>query len=179
MRNSYEMRDMRHQASNSNDSYSDLIILNQIACGFIRRLFYFCSTMHNIFFAILILLFISCTDKSKYTSAEDAQDAGRQFIRASLDGDYAKARFFLLKDSTNLFLIKQQQSNYEQMSDNEKRDYRESTIRPIQIISENDSVTLYRYYHTSNPKDTTTLRIKKENGEWLVDLKSFFDQKSH
>jgi len=135
--------------------------------------------MHKIFFATLILLTVSCTDESKYTHAEDAQDAGRQFIRASLDGDYVKARFFLLKDSTNLFLIKQQQTNYEHMSANEKSDYRESTIRPIQILPENDSVTLYRYYHTSNPKDTTTLLIKKQNGEWLVDLKSFFDQKSH
>lgn len=134
--------------------------------------------MHKIIFAALSLLIVSCTDDSKYTRAEDAQDAGRQFIRASLDGDYARARFFLLKDSTNLFLIKQQQTNYDHMSPDEKRDYRESTIRPIQIIAENDSLTLYRYYHTSNPKDTTTLRIQKQNGEWLVDLKSFFDQKS-
>ncbi|MBC7829098.1 MAG: hypothetical protein H7122_15210 [Chitinophagaceae bacterium] len=134
--------------------------------------------MYKTFFAILVLLVASCSDDSKYTRADDAQDAGRQFIRASLDGDYARARFFLLKDSTNLFLIKQQQANYEHMNADEKRDFRESSIRPIQILAENDSVTLYRYYHTSNPKDTTTLRIQKQGEEWLVDLKSFFDQKS-
>jgi hypothetical protein len=136
--------------------------------------------MHKLFFILIVLLTAaSCTDETKYTSAEDAQDAGRQFIRASLDGDYAKARFYLLQDSTNLFLIKQQQANYEHMSANEKRDFRESSIRPIQIFQENDSVTVYRYYYTSNPKDTTTLRIRKQNGRWLVDLKSFFDPKSH
>jgi hypothetical protein len=34
-----------------------------------------------------------------YSKAEDAQDAGREFIRASLDGNYDKAKFYLLKDS--------------------------------------------------------------------------------
>lgn len=134
--------------------------------------------MYKIFLALIILSVISCKEESKLTPAEDAEEAGTRFIRASLDGDYAKARFYLLKDSTNLFLIKQQQSNYEQMPANEKRGFKESSIRPIQILKESDSVTLYRYYYTANPKDTTTLRIKKQNGEWLVDLKSFFDQKS-
>jgi hypothetical protein len=121
---------------------------------------------------------MSCGEEKTSGPAENAQDAGREFIRASLDGDYAKARSYLLKDSTNLFLIRQQQVNYEQMTAREKRNYRESAIRPIQILPENDSITLYRYYQTSNPKDTTTLRIVKHNGEWLVDLKSFFDHKS-
>ena len=103
---------------------------------------------------------------------EDAQEAGTQFIRASLDGDYAKARFFLLKDSTNLLLIKQQQINYEQLSSETKRINREASIRPIEIKNESDSVTLYKYYHTSNTKDTTTIRIVRDKGEWLVDLKS-------
>jgi hypothetical protein len=134
--------------------------------------------MHKILFALILVSVISCKDESNLTPAQDAEEAGTRFIRASLDGDYAKARFYLLKDSTNLFLIKQQQSNYEQMGAGEKRDFRESSIRPIQILKENDSVTLYRYYYTANPKDTTSLRIKKQNGKWLVDLKSFFDPKS-
>lgn len=128
--------------------------------------------MQKLLTVIIIVLIVSCTDEIKYTAAEDAQDAGRQFIDASLDGDYAKARFYLLKDSINLLLIKQQQINYEQLSAEKKRMNREATIRPLEIRSENDSVTLYKYYHTANTKDTTTIRIKKENGTWLVDLKS-------
>lgn len=127
--------------------------------------------MYKIFIAFFFL-FISCNDKNKFTPAEDAEEAGTQFIRASLDGNYLKARFYLLKDSTNLILIKQQQINYEQLSSDTKRSNRDASIRPIEIRNENDSSTLYKYYHTSNTKDTTTIRIKKENGEWLVDLKS-------
>lgn len=128
--------------------------------------------MFRIFLAISALLTFSCTDDTKYTRAEDAQDAGREFIDASLDGDYARARFYLLKDSTNMLLIKQQQINYEQLSAETKRLNREAAIRPLEIRKENDSTTLYKYYHTANTKDTTTIRIKREKGEWLVDLKS-------
>ena len=134
--------------------------------------------MYKTFLALILLLVLSCKEESQLAPAEDAEEAGTRFIRASLDGDYAKAKFYLLKDSTNLFLMKQQQTNYEQMAANEKRGFKESSIRPIQIVKESDSVTLYRYYYTANPTDTTTLRVKKQNGEWLVDLKSFFDQKS-
>jgi hypothetical protein len=128
--------------------------------------------MYKIILAIAVLLVVSCTDETKYTRAEDAQDAGREFIDASLDGDYAKARFYLFKDSINMLLIKQQQINYEQLSAEKKRINREAAIRPLEIKKENDSTTLYKYYHTANTKDTTTIRIIRANGDWLVDLKS-------
>lgn len=128
--------------------------------------------MNKIIAAFLFLFLASCRDETQLSPADDAQDAGRQFIRASLDGDYAKARYFMLKDSTNLLLIKQQQINYEQLSADKKRNNRDAAIRPLEIKNENDSTTLYKYYHTANTKDTTTIRVIKENGQWLVDLKS-------
>lgn len=121
---------------------------------------------------MIFLSLVSCTEEAKYTRAEDAQEAGTEFIRASLDGNYAKARSYLLEDSTNLMLIKQQEINYDQLSPDKKRSNREAAIRPIEIRNENDSTTLYKYYQSSNTKDTTTIRIKKQNGEWLIDLKS-------
>ena len=128
--------------------------------------------MYKQILAVLTLFVVACSNPKEYSKAEDAQEAGTQFIRASLDGDYGKAQFFLLKDSTNLILIKQQQINYQQLSNEKQHENREASIRPIEITKENDSVTLYKYYHTSNTKDTTTIRIIRENGEWLVDLKS-------
>ena len=140
-----------------------------------RRLFYFCSTMYKIFFVAVSLFVASCRDNDNYTPAADPEEAGTQFIRASLDGNYKKARFYLLKDSTNLLLIKQQQINYEQLSAERKRNNRDASIRPIEIRNENDSTTLYKYYQSSNTKDTTTIRIIKEKNEWLVDLKSILN----
>ena len=107
-----------------------------------------------------------------YPRAEDAQDAGREFIRATLDGEHDRARFYLLHDTTNLLLLKQQESNYNQLSGKEKNEFRQSSIRPVEIKPLNDSVTLYKYYNTYHSKDTTTLRIVRVNADWVVDLKS-------
>jgi len=121
---------------------------------------------------ILFIFSIFCTGCEGYEKAENAQDAGREFIRATLDGDHQKARFYLLQDTTNLLLIRKQQQNYQHLTMEEKRQHRESNIRPITIKKLNDSTTSYQYYNTYNPKDTTTITIVKSGGEWLVDLKS-------
>ena len=63
--------------------------------------------------------------------AEDAQDAGSQFIRASLDGDYEKARFYLLNDSINLLLISKWQQGFDKMDQNTRQQYRDANILPI------------------------------------------------
>jgi len=122
--------------------------------------------------ALSVLTFSCNSSQGGYKKADDAQDAGREFIRASLDGDYAKAEFYLLKDSTNLFLLHKQEALYKEMSNKDKSSYKQSTIRPVAITGENDSTIFYKYYHTSNPTDTTVLRIVRRSGEWLVDLKS-------
>lgn len=120
-----------------------------------------------------MLAAIACNSNSGgYKKAENAQDAGTEFIRASLDGDYNKAAFYLLKDSTNQLLFEKQQINYKQLNTKEKEQYKSATIRPVAITPDNDSTVQYKYYHTSNPADTTTLRIVRSQDSWLVDLKS-------
>ena len=124
-------------------------------------------------FKYLLFIFLgACSSGGNYEKAENAQDAGREFIRATLDGDHKKAKFYLLKDTTNLMLIDQQQENYNHLTMMEKRQHRESNIRPLNIKKVNDSVTSYQYYTTYNPRDTTTITIVRTNGDWLVDLKS-------
>ena len=126
--------------------------------------------MKNTIIFAAVLFIAGCT--GGYEKAENAQDAGREFIRASLDGDYKKARFYLLKDSTNMLLIERQKKNYEELSNAEKSEHRESSIRPISIGKLNDSATVYKYFNTYNTKDTTSITIVRSNGDWLVDLKS-------
>lgn len=121
----------------------------------------------------IFLLFIAgCGAGGGYEKAEDAQDAGREFIRASLDGDYQKARFFLLQDTTNLLLIERWQNDYKSLSNEEKKQHRSANIHPLNIQKVNDSTTSYQYYSSYNPKDTTTIKIVRSHGDWLVDLKS-------
>ncbi len=125
--------------------------------------------MNKIIIPSLLLLFFSCNQG--YKKAEDAQDAGRQFIRASLDGEYNKALFYLLKDSTNLDIMNKWKSEYEGLSSDEKREYKNAEIRPVSIEQQPDSSVNYTFTNSYKLKDTTVINIVKVNGEWLVDFK--------
>jgi hypothetical protein len=128
--------------------------------------------MKKIFLIAVLACFMSCNNGS-YSKAEDAQDAGREFIRASLDGNYQKALFYLYRDddNTNVMLLDKQKSNYNQMKEDEKVNYKEASIRAIRIEPVNDSTVNYVYTNSYKPHDTTTIKIIRVNSEWLVDLK--------
>jgi hypothetical protein len=130
------------------------------------------ESMKRLFFILLSGCIVACNDNSSFKKAEDAQDAGRQFIRASLDGNYEKARFYLYADSINQFLLDRWKKNYDNLNSDEKNKYRDAEIIVLNIHPLNDSVTTYQYYNTYK-KDTTTIRILRINQEWLVDLKEF------
>jgi hypothetical protein len=132
--------------------------------------------MKIIFANCIIILAVACNAGKTFTKAEDPQDAGRQFIRASLDGDYEKARFYLLDDSVNLLLISKWQQGFDQMDRDTRQQYREASILPINIHPINDSITSYTFSNSFR-KDTTTVRIVRVNGEWLVDLKEILNDK--
>jgi len=133
--------------------------------------------MTKIFTGVIAAMLLLSCGSNELTKAEDAQDAGRQFIRACLDGDYEKAKFYLLKDEDNLRLLEKWQHDYQQMSGQVKRSYREASIRPVAITPVSDTLTTYRYHHTANSKDTFNLHVVRVNDEWLVDLKSIIAPK--
>ncbi|HEY4935411.1 MAG TPA: hypothetical protein VII44_02460 [Puia sp.] len=132
--------------------------------------------MKTIVAICLLICIVACNAGKTFKKAEDAQDAGRQFIRASLDGDYEKARFYLLNDSINLLLITKWQQGFDKFDPDTRQQYREANILPINIHAINDSVTSYTY-SSSFRKDTTTVHIVRVNGEWLVDLKEILNDK--
>ncbi len=123
-------------------------------------------------YLLLPALACSCNNEANFKKAEDAQDAGREFIRASLDGNYEKAKFYLLKNEDNLMLLDRWKEMYHNYSKETIRSFKDADIRPIKIQAVNDSTTLY-IFSNSFTKDTTTLNIVRVNGEWLVDLETF------
>jgi hypothetical protein len=127
--------------------------------------------------AFCFLIFITACHAGKtFNKAEDAQDAGRQFIRASLDGDYEKAKFYLLNDSVNLLLISKWQQGFEKMDRETRQQYRDANILPISIQTINYSLTSYTFSNSFR-RDTTTVHIVRIHGEWLVDLKEILNDK--
>lgn len=124
-------------------------------------------------FCIAIATSFACNNNSGFTKAEDAQDAGREFIRASLDGDYEKAKFYMLKDEDNLMILDGWKKGFAAYSKEEVKKFKDADIRPANIQALNDSTTIYTYSNTYT-RDTTTLKIVRVKNEWLVDLKQTF-----
>ena len=121
--------------------------------------------------ACTLALITSCNDEAGFKKAEDAQDAGREFIRASLDGNYEKAKFYMLRDEDNLYMLDHWKKIYDQFPADSVKGFKDASIRPIKVEALNDSTTLYTYSN-SFTKDTTAVKIVRVNKEWLVDFKT-------
>ena len=125
-----------------------------------------------------ILLLAACNNDKSFKKAEDAQDAGREFIRASLDGNYEKASFYLYPDTTNKNIFGKWKAMHERMNPDEQQKYKDASILPVDIHPVNDSVTSYTFAN-SYKKDTSTILVVKVKGEWLVDLKEILNGHHH
>lgn len=105
-------------------------------------------------------------------------DAAGKFIRAALDGDYKKARTFLVNDTTNMQTL----DNYENFYNNnrtpeEKKAYKTASIRFLKETHPiNDSVTIVHYSNSYKNKPDS-LKVIKINGQWLIDLNFTFQPK--
>ncbi|MBZ5856473.1 hypothetical protein [Flavihumibacter profundi] len=119
-----------------------------------------------------MIFMVACSGEERYRKAEDAEDAGREFIRASLDGDIKKAEFYLLKDSVNQMLFnKWKTDSYNKLNPEDRMSFKQANILPIKIEKVNDSTVNYTYSNTYKNIDTTTIKIIRVNGVWLVDFK--------
>ena len=70
--------------------------------------------LFQILFLYLLLAACNDTDKKAEEPAkpQNGMDAASKFLRAALDGDYKKARTYLIKDSTNNQMIDIYEKDY-------------------------------------------------------------------
>lgn len=134
----------------------------------------------TLFAAVILLLFSSCKDSDRTTASEQPSsdiDAAREFIRAALDGDYTKAKTFVVNDSLNQQDIEASERLYkERMSAEDKAKYRGASIHIHETRQLNDSASIIYYSNTfRNQKDS--LKVVKQDGKWLVDFKYIFKHK--
>ena len=105
-------------------------------------------------------------------------DAASKFIRAALDGDYKKAKTFLVSDSINHQIIYLYEWSYNnRMTPEDKRAYKNASIRFLKDTHPlNDSVTIIHYSNSYKDKPDS-LKVIKTNGQWLIDLNFTFQSK--
>lgn len=115
------------------------------------------------------LFFYSCSTK-KETVPATALDAGRTFIRASLDGDFAKAEPLLLNDTANHQLFDSYKEFYNKLPADKKKNYKQASYEINKMEDINDSTTIINYSNSymNKPMEIKLVRSAKL---WAVDFK--------
>ena len=123
------------------------------------------------FFLFLFFIVASCNNNDQQNKkAEDDLDAARSFIDAALKGDFNKAKDYSVKDSINLQFLDVRERIYNKMDGKEKEEYRNASIHVFDVKKINDSTSVV-IYANSFKNDKDTLKILKQSGQWLVDVK--------
>lgn len=122
---------------------------------------------------ITIMVSVSC-NSDKSAKPAGALDTGREFIRASLDGEFKKAEEYILKDSTNVQLFNSYKAFYQNLPEETKNNYKTAEYNINEIIEEGDSVTIINYSNTfmNRPME---IKMVNRNSEWQVDFKHTSD----
>ncbi len=129
------------------------------------------------FFILIFIFFIACNGSPvNYTKAENAFDAGREFIDGTLKGDFKKSAFYMLTDTVNQQFLNVQEKEF-RLKDKEGRQQLRTASINIQQIEEVDSITNIIHYNNSFDKIEHTLKVVKLNNNWSVDFKYSFQKK--
>ena len=126
--------------------------------------------MKNTFGGILCFVILhSCSNEKKDTQST-ALDTGREFIRASLNGDFKTAENFILPDSQNIHLFDSYKIYYQRLPEEKKKHYREANYDINKYVDVNDSSTIINYSndYMNKPMDIKVVRI---NRQWKIDFK--------
>ena len=124
---------------------------------------------------IIILSIYGCSNDDVPGKSESDIDAARNFIRASLDNDFNKARSFMIRDSLNNEYLDAAMRHRASRPKEENRLYKEASIRIFDTRKENDSISIISYSNSyRNTKDS--LKVVRSDNQWLVDLKYSFSK---
>jgi len=121
-------------------------------------------------------LFYTCKPKDATPQkAENALDAGREFIKASLEGNRNRAYFYMLKDSVNENLLDRWEESFRKLPRDDREAFRNANIWIRSQEDLNDSVSII-HFSNSYKNQPQVLKVLKNDSEWLVDFKYTFTE---
>jgi Domain of unknown function (DUF4878) len=124
-------------------------------------------------FLIFSGIFIACNQPEGFKKPEDALDAGREFVRAVLDGNFSKAEMYVLPEEDDLMLFNRYKDYVKKRSEKERLNLKSSSIQINKVEEQNDSTTIINYAN-SYSKEPVDIKVIKKNGEWWVDFSYTF-----
>lgn len=132
--------------------------------------------MHNRRFSIIALVFISlasCSEPEGFKAPEDGLDAASSFVRATLDGDYAKAERYVMQDEEDLRLFERYKAHMKQVPEKERLGLKSANMIIDSVRTPSDSVTMVHYSNTFHRKPTR-LKAVRVAGGWWIDFSDTF-----
>lgn len=132
--------------------------------------------MHNrrsVIIALMLTVFGACSEPEGFKKPEDGLDAASSFVRATLDGDYAKAERYVMRDEEDLQLFERYKAHMKQVPEKERLGLKSANMIIDSVRTPSDSVTLVHYSNTFH-RQSTRLRAVRIGGEWWIDFSDTF-----
>ncbi len=120
----------------------------------------------------IILVFTACAQsEADFKKPETDLQAATDFIRYSLDGNFKYARYLLVNDSTNDNYMQMVEEKYNQNSANKRDSMHKAsiTINEVAVVVK-DSLSIVNYSNSYSNRPFK-VKVRKNNGEWRIDLK--------
>ncbi len=124
---------------------------------------------------VLSLLFFMACNQNSTRRPETAMDTGREFIRASLDGDFTKAESLLLKDTENVQLFDSYKLFYNKLPAEKKINYQKASYEINKYQDLDDSTTIINYSN-SYMKKPMDIKVTRNNNTWEIDFKYTYSE---
>ena len=131
------------------------------------------NRLSQLTFVFVVLLAAACGQPEGFKKPEDALDAGREFVRSVLNGDYKKAELYIMPDEEDIRLFLRFRDYMKQRPQDEISGLKESSITINKVEEISDSVTIINYSN-SFEKKPTEIKVVKKDDQWWVDFSYTF-----
>ena len=101
-------------------------------------------------------------------------DVARTFIKDVQQNNFKDAKDLLLKEQANVEYIDLLEKHYHTKTAAELDKYKAADIIVNEITPVNDTITIINYSNSYNKAEKNKLKLVRQNGQWLVDLKYTF-----
>ena len=122
---------------------------------------------------LIWVLIVSCSQPEGFRKPEDALDAGREFIRSVLEGDYKKAELYVLPDEEDIRLFTRYRDYMKKRPGEELAALKSASIIINKVQELNDSVSIINYAN-SFAKKPVEIKVVRQEGEWWIDFSYTF-----
>lgn len=129
----------------------------------------------TIYILLLYVSFFSCKQPEGFHEAEDPMDAGREFLRSVLDGNFEKASLYVLDNAEDKELLERYKGYMKNQPQKERLNLKSSSIIINKIVNVNDSVTIINYSNSYSMKPTD-LKVVLSDKKWRIDFSYTFSE---